>query len=192
MELPVKNEKRYTYPDYYSWNDGQRWELIDGYAYLMAPAPTRAHQSATGSLYLQLANFLKGKSCRVFVAPFDVRLNASANDNTVVQPDLLVVCDKSKLDRKCCVGAPDFVIEILSPSTARLDRTTKFDQYKAAGVREYWIVDPDTRTVSAHVLQNGEYMTRAYTDTGTAPVSVLEGCEINLEEVFENEDDEQT
>ena len=186
--MSVKNEKLYTYSDYYSWDDNQRWELIDGFAYLMAPAPTQAHQSATSNLHGQLYGFLKGKSCRVFPAPFDVRLNAFSEDNTVVQPDLLVVCDKSKLDGKCCVGAPDFVIEILSPSTARFDRTTKFDQYKAAGVREYWIVDPETKTVSAHVLQNGEYMTRAYTDTGKAPVSVLEGCEINLEEIFEDDE----
>jgi len=186
----VKKEKRYTYSDYCSWDDGQRWELIDGYAYLMAPAPTQAHQSAGGYIYIQLANFLKGKSCRVFYAPFDVRLNAFSDDNTVVQPDLLVVCDMSKLDGKCCVGAPDFVIEILSPSTARFDRTIKFDLYKAAGVREYWIVDPDTKTVSAHVLQNGEYMIRDYSDTGTAPVTVLDGCEIDLEGIFE--DDERT
>ena len=188
MEVLERNEKQYTYSDYYSWEDGQRWELIDGYAYLMAPGPSQAHQEAISNLLYQLATFLKGKPCKVIPAPFDVRLNASSDDNTVVQPDLLVVCDKSKLDGKSCVGAPDLVIEILSPSTARFDRTVKFDQYKKAGVREYWIVDPDTKTVSAHILQNGEYMIRAYSDTGTAPVSVLEGCEINLAEIFEEDE----
>ena len=107
-------------------------------------------------------------------------------DDTVVQPDLVVICDHSKLSGTGCVGAPDMVIEILSPSTARNDRTLKFDIYRRSGVREYWIVDPDTKTVSVHVLKSGEYVTRAYTDADSVAVHVLEGCTINLADVFED------
>ena len=183
MPLP-KEEQRYTYADYCAWDDGERWELIDGAAYAMSPAPSRAHQGVSGNLYGQFYNFLKGKPCKVYAAPFDVRLNADGYDDTVVQPDLVIVCDRSKLDDKGCSGAPDMVIEILSPSTSSRDMVLKFNTYQRAGIREYWIVDPDSKMVSAHVLKNGEYTTRAYGDTGAAPVRVLEGCEIDLEDVF--------
>ena len=114
-----------------------------------------------------------------------MRLNgAGSDDDTVVQPDLVVICDRSKIDDKGCNGAPDMVIEILSPSTARHDKLVKFQLYQNAGVREYWIVDPDTKTVQAHVLESGRYFTAAYGDADTAPVYVLDGCTINLTDVF--------
>ncbi|MDR0311390.1 MAG: Uma2 family endonuclease, partial [Acidobacteriota bacterium] len=97
MTLPQENQ-RYTYADYYTWDDGERWELIEGEPYLMSPAPRQVHQEILRELLLQLATFLKGKPCKLFTAPFDVRLNADTYDDTVVQPDLLVVCDRSKLD----------------------------------------------------------------------------------------------
>jgi len=180
----LRDEKRYTYADYCTWDDSGRWELIDGVAHAMAPAPSQSHQETSSELHRQIANFLKGKPCKVFAAPFDVKLNIDNNDDTVMQPDLLVVCENSKLDGKSCNGAPDLVIEILLPSTARRDRLVKFNVYQRAGVREYWIVDPDTNTVTAHLLENGKYTTIAYGDAGVAPVSVLPGCEINLGEVF--------
>jgi len=183
MPLPEENE-RYTYTDYCTWDDSERWELIEGVPYAMSPVPTQAHQGISMELSSQIHNFLKGKTCKVFHAPFDVRLNADDEDDTVVQPDLLVVCDKSKLDGKSCKGAPDLVVEILSPSTARQDRWVKYNLYKDAGVREYWIVDPDTKTVSVNVLGDGIYSAYAYGDTDTAPVSVLPGCMINLNDVF--------
>jgi len=186
MQVPLKEEQEFTYADYCTWQDDERWELIDGKAYAMSPSPSMLHQEISGNLYLQLAGFLKGKPCRVFFAPFDVRLNANTFDNTVVQPDLVVICDRSKLKDTGCIGTPDMVIEILSPSTSRRDRTIKFDLYLKYGVREYWMVDPDTKTVSAHVLKDGEYTIRAYTDADKAPVHVLEGCKINLSEVFED------
>ena len=133
----------------------------------------------------QLANFLKGKPCQIFAAPFDVRLNADTYDDTVVQPDLLVVCDPSKLDEKGCVGVPDMVIEILSPSTGRHDKLVKFQLYQKTGVREYWIIDPETKTLQVCILENGKYVTSMYGDTGAVPVHVLEGCAINLQDVFE-------
>ncbi|MDR0310315.1 MAG: Uma2 family endonuclease, partial [Acidobacteriota bacterium] len=115
MEALQKDE-RYTYADYASWDTEERYELIDGVPYLMSPAPLRKHQSILFELSGQFRNFLKGKPCKAFAAPFDVRLNADTYDDTVVQPDLVVICDKLKLDAKGCVGAPDMVIEILSPS----------------------------------------------------------------------------
>jgi Uma2 family endonuclease len=186
MTLPGKKNQHYTYADYLTWDDDERWELIDGVPYAMAGAST-AHQRILTELTRQFANFLKGKPCEAFAAPFDVRLNADTNDDTVVQPDLLVICDKSKLDDRGCKGAPDLVIEVLSPSTASHDRFLKFNKYQRAGVREYWIVDPDSRTVQAHVLENGRYFTTVYFEADTAPVHILDGCTISLPDVFEAE-----
>jgi len=177
--------QRYNYSDYSTWSDGKRRELIDGAVFMMSPGPSWLHQELSVNLSGQLYNYLKGKPCRVLTAPLDVRLNADATDDTVVQPDIIVVCDRSKLSETGCIGAPDMVIEILSPSTSRLDRTLKFNKYLQAGVREYWIVDPDTKSVSVYILKDGEYMTRVYTDADTAPVHVLEGCTINLKELFD-------
>jgi Uma2 family endonuclease len=176
--------REYTYEDYLNRDDETRFELIDGVIYMMAP-PAQAHQEISGELYLQLANFLKGKPCKVLYAPFGVRLNADTGDNTILEPDLLVVCDLSKLDGRSCNGAPDMVIEILSPSTSKKDKTLKFDKYMQAGVRELWYVDPADKTVSVCILKNGEYCIRTYSNTDTVLVHVLEGCEIILKDVFD-------
>ena len=183
MQVPQKNT-RYTYNEYCAWDESERWELIDGVPYAMSPAPTPTHQGISVRLTVQLGNFLKGKQCKLFTAPFDVRLNADGDDNTVVQPDLVVIYDHSKIDDNGCVGAPDLIIEILSPSTARHDRMVKLQQYRQAGVREYWIVDPETKTVQVCILDGGRYFTTVYADTDNAPVSVLPGCEIDLSDVF--------
>jgi Uma2 family endonuclease len=153
----------------------------------MSPAPSRTHQGVSGNLHGQLFNFLKGKFCKVYAAPFDVRLDADKEDDTVVQPDITVVCDKSKLDDKGCKGAPDMVIEIISASSARMDRLIKLRLYRRAGVREYWIIDPETKTAQVYLLENGKYVVNAYDNTDAVPVHVLEGCTINLKEVFEEE-----
>jgi len=182
--MNLAEQIRYNYSDYLEWDDDVRYELIDGVPYAMA-APSQRHQQTAGELHGQLWQFLKGKRCRVFIAPFDVRLNAENYDDIVVQPDLLVVCDKSKLDGKGCVGAPDMIIEILSPSNTRHDMHVKFRLYQKAGVKEYWIVDPDSRTVSVHILENGKYFRHSYGDTDIVPVEVLDGCQINLTDVFE-------
>jgi len=175
--------KRLTYADYCSWDDDQRWELIDGVAYAMS-SPSRKHQEILGILHIKIGTFLSGKQCKVFLAPFDVRLNHDSGDDTVVQPDIMVICDSSKLGDKSCNGAPDLVIEILSPSTTMRDKLLKFRKYLQAEVREYWIVDPEYKTVSVHLLKNDDYLVRIYDIENTVPVHVLEGCEIDLAEVF--------
>jgi Uma2 family endonuclease len=182
--MALESNKHYTWADYLTWDDNVRYELIDGIPYMMSPAPSLAHQTISNELSFQLTSFLKGSPCKLFTAPCDVRLNAADGDNTVVQPDLLVVCDKTKLDGKACVGAPDMIIEILSPSTEHRDRVVKLNLYQRAGVREYWMVDPDSRAVHVCILKNNEYILRAYTDADTVPVHVLEGCGINLADVF--------
>lgn len=189
MALP--QEKYYTYEDILNWPGDERVELIDGEVYMMAPAPSPDHQSISWELILQIGNYLKGKKCRAYHAPFDVRLFEEDGDqprhvDTVVQPDLLVVCDPSKLDGHGCKGAPDLIIEILSPSTRQHDRLTKLNLYQRAGVREYWIVDPEEKTVIVMTLEDGEhYAPTAYSSQATIPVGVLEDCKIDLKPVFE-------
>jgi len=182
MSHPKDNE-RYTYADYCSWDDGKRWELHEGVAYAMS-GPMFEHQRISIRLSAILDGFLRGKSCTLIVAPFDVRLNPLDGDDTVVQPDLLVVCDKSKITEKCCVGAPDFIIEILSPTTVRHDRLLKFNLYLKAGVREYWIIDPESKTVQVFELKDGQYFANAYDDVSCIPVITLPGLEINMADVF--------
>ena len=179
----VKNDRHYTCEDLYLWDDDCRWELIDGVAYMMAP-PRRIHEKISGEIFRQLANFLIDKPCEVYGGNFGVRLNADQGDDTLVIPDITVVCDKSKLNDLGCAGAPDMIVEILSPSTAAHDKLIKFNKYLQHGVREYWIVDPDIKTVSAHILENGKYTVSAYGDTDTPAIHVLDGCTINLSEVF--------
>ncbi|MCL2046843.1 MAG: Uma2 family endonuclease [Oscillospiraceae bacterium] len=148
------DDKRYTYADYCKWDDGLRWELIDGVPYSMAPGPSQQHQSISMSLSVKIFNFLSNNNpCKVIAAPFDVRLNHDKEDDTVVQPDIIVVCDENKLDEKSCIGAPDLVIEILSPTTSRHDRVTKLQLYQRYKITEYWIVDPDEKTVHIHILK---------------------------------------
>jgi len=180
----LRKDNHYTYSDYITWDDRNRYELIDGATYMMSPSPSRMHQEITGELLYKLKDFLKGKPCKVYTAPFDVRLNAGGEDDTVVQPDLVVVCDESKLDDKGCKGTPDLIIEIISPSTARYDKVIKLNQYLKSGVREYWIVEPDSKTVASYILKNGQYIIRPYSEEDTAEVHVLEGCLINLHDVF--------
>ncbi len=145
MSVAVKERLgKFTYRDYLHWPDDERWELIDGVAYNMSPAPNRIHQKISGELHRQIANYLIGKQCEVYAAPFDVRLPATGEKNdeitTVVQPDITIVCDKSKLDKKGCKGSPDLVIEILSPYTAKKDMKEKHFLYEKFAVKEYWIV----------------------------------------------------
>ncbi|MDR1410584.1 MAG: Uma2 family endonuclease [Spirochaetaceae bacterium] len=178
-------DQGYTYADWLEFDESVRAELIGGELYMMAP-PAANHQDVHRELFGRLFVFLQGKPCKVYSAPFGVRLfpKEDLSDDTVVEPDIVVICDQSKIDKQGCKGAPDLVIEILSPSTVRHDRIVKFQKYLAAGVREYWVADPDNRWIEAHTLQNGGYRTMVYDETAEAPVSVLPGCAIRLSEIF--------
>ena len=161
MALPKFANHRFTSADYLQWQGDERWELIDGEAYAMAPAPTISHQTLAGQLYRQIDEALDGAPCRTLIAPVDVLLPApnEADDQatTVVQPDILVVCDPNKISDKNVRGAPDWIIEILSPTTARHDHLTKRDIYERAGVREYWLVHPVDRVVTVYTLKDGKF-----------------------------------
>ena len=190
--MPMPKEERYTFADVLTWDIDARIELIDGVPYMMAP-PSTEHQRITGEIFRQVANFLVGKKCQAFPAPFGVRLFSRKEDTpddegTVLEPDITVVCDRDKLDEHGCKGAPDFIVEILSPSTQRRDRLVKLNLYRDAGVREYWIVDPDRKMVHTMVLDEGSYpVAQTFIAGDKVPVSVLEGCVIDLAPVFTGE-----
>jgi Uma2 family endonuclease len=180
----AEQHKRFTYGDYLTWPDTERWELIDGVPYDMSPAPARTHQEFVGELFRQIANFLHDKDCRTYVAPFDVRLPKGKESDdaidTVVQPDIAVVCNLEKLDDAGCRGAPDWVIEVLSPSTAAKDQIQKRDIYECHGVKEYWLVHPTDHTVTVYRLYEGEYGKPEISETkGQLPVNLFEGLVID-------------
>jgi Uma2 family endonuclease len=185
MTALLKEEPVYTYADVLEWDDDVWAEIIDGELYMMAD-PLTVHQDIHRELFGILFVFLKGKPCKVYSAPFGVRPEPKwdNSDRTRVQPDITVICDKSKIADRGCHGAPDFIIEILSPSTSHVDLKVKFDLYQRIGVREYWIVDPKLRKVYVHLLTNGVYTKQACGDTDTVEVNVLPGCVFNLKEVF--------
>jgi Uma2 family endonuclease len=201
-ELAEVNEDKqhYTYADMLEWDENYRAEIIDG-ALFVADSPATNHQEIALKLLLQIGNFMKGKPGKVFPGPFGVRLfpKEDLSDTTVLEPDITVVCDLSKLDKRGCNGAPDLIIEILSPSNFRHDLVYKFNKYLKAGVREYWTVDPDSKSVQVHILDLSgtapRYITSPYgvydpanpdsvDGPETVPVTVLPGCVIDLKEVF--------
>ncbi len=184
----LKHPDRYTYRDYKTWPDDERWELIDGAAYDMSPAPRWLHQTLLTQLSSQLDTHFSGKPCRPNIAPIDVFLaeeGESIDDaKDVVQPDLLVVCDRSKIVDRGVVGAPDFIIEILSPSTAMKDQTEKRKLYETKGVREYWILNPDTFELFIYTLkEDGTYGLPSVADIRTpVPVGIFDGLELQVRE----------
>jgi Uma2 family endonuclease len=162
MAVLKRDTHRHTYADYLIWSDTYGNELVDGTAYVREPpSPGRSHQAIVGELYFQIANALEGKPCHVYVAPLDVRLPKSTEEDdqvdTVVQPDVLIVSDFQKLDARGIRGAPDWVAEVLSPSTASYDRTIKVSAYERAGIRELWLVDPIGHTLTIYRLEGGGY-----------------------------------
>ncbi len=188
--LALKQEERFTYGDYLTWDDGERWELIDGVPYNMSPAPRLRHQAISRELLTEFALHLRGNSCQVFAAPFDVRLpELDESDDlveTVVQPDLSIICDRTKLDDAGCRGAPDLIVEILSPSTADKDLKVKFHRYQRAGVREYWIVDPTGSTVQIYTLGvDGKYgRPESFSAVDRLTVGIFPELKIDLATVF--------
>lgn len=189
MTPSAAEPRRYSYGDLMEWDDGKRYELYDGVPEAMS-SPSDVHQLVLGELHRQIANFLVGKPCRAYLSPFDVRILDAAGDRPedslyVLQPDLMVVCDSGKVDRRGVRGAPDLVIEILSPSTRANDKVRKFMLYERAGVREYWIVDPERRTVLVYTPEEDRYCAAdAYAAGDSVPVGILEGCTVDLSTVF--------
>lgn len=178
------------YGEYCSWPDDERCELINGIVYDMTPAPAKQHADVLSELFFAFKDYFSDKPCKVYVAPFDVRLpEADESDDrirTVVQPDILVVCDQKKLDQKGCRGAPDLVIEILSPSTASKDCIIKRALYEKHGVKEFWTVDPVNRLVTVYVINSaGLYdKPQMFDDQANIKVSIFEGLEIDASKIF--------
>ncbi|MFC4768232.1 Uma2 family endonuclease [Effusibacillus consociatus] len=191
MSFPIeRHARKYTYKDYLTWSDDERWELINGMPYNMTPAPSTKHQDVLGELFTEFRVYLRDKSCRVFVAPFDVRLFAE-NDNdenvyNVVQPDITVVCEKSKIDDKGCKGSPDLIVEVLSPATAKKDKNEKRKLYQQAKVKEYWIVDPLNETVEVFMLkEDGKFHdSETYSKEDQLKVGIFEDLTIDLKLIF--------
>ncbi len=180
----AKKQGEYTVEDYYALPDERRVELIDGVIYDMS-SPTFVHQGVAGEVYLQIANFIRAnkEECVARIAPVDVRLDC--DNKTMVQPDVLVICDKSKIMRWGIMGAPDFVLEVLSKSTKRKDSLTKTSKYAAAGVREYWIIDPDSKKLLVYDLENDAWPS-VYGLQGRMPLGIFGGrLEIDLDMVAE-------
>jgi Uma2 family endonuclease len=181
----------YTYADYLTWRFDQMVELIKGKLYMMSPAPASRHQSILSGIAAQVLPFFLRTSCKSFVAPFDVRLikekKADKDIITVVQPDICVICDGSKIDDRGCVGSPDWIIEILSPATAKKDYNEKFNLYQENGVREYWVVNPDANVVDQYVLdENGVYYQKEiYNRTQTVQPHIFPELDIDLNFVFQ-------
>jgi len=191
---PFAGRKNFTYNDYLNWPDDIRAEIINGVASIMS-LPFTSHQRILGKLSFKLQMFLKGKTCEVFIARFGVRLfpKEDRTDDTVVVPDIVVVCDPSKIDERGCNGAPDLVIEILSPSTRRKDRSIKRELYQKAKVREYWIVSPDDCEIEVHLFESNSIKYFGKNEDNTpddsklqelVPVFVLPGLEIDVKDIF--------
>lgn len=178
--MPLPQEIIYTIDDIYSLPDGVRAELIDGKIYYMAP-PTRKHQKIAGRLYTLISNYIDSHSrpCEPYIAPFAVCLN---EDNTnYVEPDISIICDKNKLTDKGCMGAPDWIIEIVSAGSRRMDYYTKLFKYRTAGVREYWIVDPDKNRITIYNFQTEDTGDFSFSDT--VKVGIYEDLSIDFSQL---------
>lgn len=180
--IQVLKKMNYTIKDIYALPDGERAELIDGELYMMSP-PGRIHQKLVSELHAQIHAYIKSLhgDCEVYPAPFAVFLNADSH--TYVEPDLSVICDKSKLDDRGCNGAPDWVIEIVSPSSQRMDYMTKLFKYRDAGVQEYWVVNPEKETVLTYFFE-GENGSIQFDFTDDVPVRIYEGWSISIAELL--------
>ncbi len=184
MSLAKKIEKRYTYSDYLTWADEERWEIIDGVAYNMSPAPGVKHQNVVGTFFTHLKQKLAGKPFRPFIAPTDVVLS----EIDVVQPDIFVVCDEKKITEANIQGAPDLVVEVLSPATALKDKREKKVLYERSGVREYIIVNPLELYAERFLLKKGHYEgSEVFGPKEVLSLQSLDAVEVPLWEIFEVE-----
>lgn len=181
MGVADRSDRRYTWEDYRAWDDGERWELISGEPYCMSPAPTSRHQAIVTDLSVLLHQQLKNDRCRTFVSPIDVKLS----DDNIVQPDVLVICDRSQIRKTHIEGAPAIVVEVLSPSTSRHDRLRKLQLYAEFGVPEYWIVKPYPPMVEVLQLVDGAYrIVGVYTETDTLRSPTFPEFAIDLSAAF--------
>jgi Uma2 family endonuclease len=199
MELALDLTKRYSYADYLTWWDGKRRELRDGFVHLMSPAARTVHARIVRRIDRKIDNYIVRRKglCEVFTAPFDVRLpkngeKADEDIYTVVQPDICVICDPEKIDEKGCIGAPDMVVEVLSPGTKKYDLNDKYHIYESCGVKEYWVVDPYSKDITVFILgDDGKYQKETVYELITdsvlkkVPVRSLPELEIELDEVFQ-------
>ena len=186
--------KQYTYADYLTWQFSERVELIKGWIYKMSPAPKRKHQVYSKRLIVNIDNFLKDKPCELYHAPFDVRLIKNKGQqnqeiNTVVQPDICIICDETKLDDAGCIGAPDLIIEILSDSTAKKDYNEKFNLYEENAVKEYWIVNPASQNIEVFSLIDGSFVSLGLFNekegVETVQGNLFQGLQIELKTIFQ-------
>ncbi|MBF7082289.1 Uma2 family endonuclease [Desulfallas sp. Bu1-1] len=190
MSKPATDNRLYSYSDYLTWPANERWEIIQGRPRVMSPSPGLNHQVVLLALASQFYSQLQGKACRVFIAPFDVLLadpdTPDQQVTNVVQPDLFVICDQSKLSRRRVKGAPDLIVEVLSPSSVKHDRYEKFLLYEQAGVREYWLVEPEAKLLTVFRLnENGRYgRPDLYAASGPVCAGVLPELVVDLETVF--------
>jgi len=186
----VNPNTKYSYADYKTWDDNERWEIINGVVYNMSPAPMRIHQKISGTVFRKIGNYLEGKSCQVYDAPFDVRFidyenQADDEIEIIVQPDIVIVCDENKLDDYGCKGSPDIIIEIISPSTFKRDKIEKFYLYEKYEVKEYWIVFPCEKIVEIYKLTKGKYeIPEIYGKDDKIVVKYLDDFILDLKEVF--------
>lgn len=181
--------KQYTYADYLLWQFSERVELIRGFIKKMSPAPKRIHQEISHNISGIFYSNFRHQSCKMYTAPFDVRLPipSKKRDMTVVQPDICIVCDKSKLDEAGCNGAPDLIIEILSPGNTKHDVDTKFSLYEEAGVKEYWMVEPLEKLVFIYTLQNEKYIgLKPFSEDETIKSPLFPDLQISLKDIFED------
>ena len=189
MPEHVVSAPRFTYGEYCFWAGDERWELIAGEAFNMSPAPSRRHQDVVGGLFTQIALWVRNGPCRVYAAPFDVRLphgdETDAQIDTVVQPDISVICDARKLDDKGCRGAPDWIVEVISPHTAARDHILKRALYERHGVREYWMMDPQEQYIEVQRLENGRFVLQGVYEPGdTFESAVLGGKTVEVKALF--------
>ncbi|SEJ81250.1 Endonuclease, Uma2 family (restriction endonuclease fold) [Cyclobacterium xiamenense] len=190
-EEPFTSYGHYTYLDYLQWQMDEMVELIKGKVFRAAAAPRRIHQELLLEMARIFADHLDQHPCKVFIAPFDVRLPEDSNlpekIDTVVQPDICVVCDRSKLDERGCLGAPDLVVEILSPGNNQKELKQKYDVYEKSGVKEYWIIHPDEQTLLVYRLINGAYQpSRLLTHGDLVHSQVITGFKLTISDLFES------
>ncbi|MFN3802726.1 Uma2 family endonuclease [Belliella pelovolcani] len=191
VEEPASAYGHYTYADYLTWQMEEMVELIKGKVFKQSAAPRRIHQDVSGKIFNMLYNFLERQPCKIYAAPFDVRLPVKSKKHedidTVVQPDICVVCDPDKLDELGCIGAPDLVVEILSPGNNKKELQNKYEVYEESGVKEYWVIHPNECTLLIYTLVNEKYIaSRLFTMGDIVKSNAVAGFEFDLTEVFEN------